>query len=134
MKLNRNLEFENNALFWQKIDSLLSSSKVVIERVKGTAHPLYSNLIYPVDYGILQDTLSANSAGIVVFVGSERQYHVDTLIVAVDILKRDIEIKLLLGCNENEVLDVLAFLNQTDYQKTVIMYRGKNIPDWAESF
>ena len=45
--------FENNAFFWQKLDTLFLSSKLVIDRPKNTCHYKYSNLIYPVDYGYL---------------------------------------------------------------------------------
>lgn len=42
--------FENNAFFWQKLDTLYLSSKLVIDRPRNTCHYKYSNMIYPVDY------------------------------------------------------------------------------------
>lgn len=45
--------FENNAFFWQKLDTLYLSSKLVIDRPRNTCHYKYSNMIYPVDYGYL---------------------------------------------------------------------------------
>ena len=48
--------FENNAFFWQKLDTLYLSSKLVIDRPRNTCHYKYSNMIYPVDYGYLNDT------------------------------------------------------------------------------
>ena len=48
--------YENNAFFWQKLDTLYLSSKLIIDRAKNTCHYKYSNLVYPVDYGYLVDT------------------------------------------------------------------------------
>ncbi len=48
-------QFENNAFFWQKLDTIVLSSKLVIDRPKNTCHYKYSNLVYPVDYGYLAD-------------------------------------------------------------------------------
>ena len=59
--------FENNAFFWQKLDTLYFSSKLVIDRPKFTCHYKYSNLIYPVDYGYLHDTTGNDQVPIDVF-------------------------------------------------------------------
>ena len=52
--------FENNAFFWQKLDTLFLSSKLVIDRPRNTCHYKYSNLVYPVDYGYLNDTTGSD--------------------------------------------------------------------------
>ena len=41
------MELENNAYFWQKLDTLVLSSTMVIDHKKNTSHPNYPNLIYP---------------------------------------------------------------------------------------
>ncbi len=125
------MEFENNALFWQKIDTLYLSSDLVINRPKNSVHPMYTNLIYPVDYGYLKDLHGENPDHISVYRGSLDATNVSSLVVCADILKRDIEVKLLVGCNNSEVNSILEFLNQTDFQKAVIISRGKDIPGWA---
>ena len=38
-----------------------------------------------------------------------------------------------LGLTEEEELEILRFLNQTDYQKCFLVHRGKSIPNWALS-
>ena len=124
---------ENNAYFWQKIDTLFFSSKCVISRPSGTTHPQYSNLIYPVDYGYLQDTLNSGQEGIDVYKGSKSVWFISTLVIAVDILKRDVEVKLLVGCTPQEEDTILRFLNQTDFQKTILVRRGVEIPSWGNS-
>ena len=124
---------ENNAYFWQKIDTLYFSNRLVIAREKGSAHPMYHNLIYPVDYGYLEDTQIEQSEGIAVYKGSGSDYMVTTLVVAADILKKEIDVKLLVGCSPAEEEDILRFLNQTDFQKSVLVRRSSDIPNWAIS-
>ena len=129
------MELQNNALFWQKIDTLFFSSEVVIDRPKKTTHPQFANLIYPVDYGYLKDTVSADNAGVDVFVGSQskKKNSIETIVIAVDILKKDVEIKILHGCDEAEVNEILLFLNQTDFKKSILVRKGLEIPAWAET-
>ncbi len=124
---------ENNAYFWQKIDTLYFSNRLVIAREKGSNHPKYHNLIYPVDYGYLEDTQIEQSEGIAVYKGSGSDYMVTTLVVAADILKKEIDVKLLVGCSPAEEEEILRFLNQTDFQKSVLVRRSSDIPNWALS-
>ncbi|MEG0176413.1 Inorganic pyrophosphatase [Anaerorhabdus sp.] len=126
-------DFENNAFFWQKIDTLYLSNKLEILREKGAKHPDYSNLVYPVSYGRLKDTQASTTEGITVFKGSLKASNVQALIIAADILKKDLQTKLLLGCTAEEEEKVLRFLNQTDFQKTVLIRRGTEIPNWGIS-
>ena len=63
-------QLENNAFFWQKLDTLLLSSSCTIDRPKGSAHYKFTNLIYPVDYGFLSDTFGSDQKPIDVFKGS----------------------------------------------------------------
>lgn len=124
---------ENNAFFWQKLDTLYFSSSVVITQPAGSAHPTYINLVYPVDYGFLSDTLSQDDSGIAVYKGSLSDNQVNTIIVAADILKKDIEVKLLVGCSLAEEDAILRFVNQTDFQKTILIRRGNEVPSWGFS-
>lgn len=121
-------ELLNNAFFWQKIDSLMLSTNIVISQPKGSHHPKYINMVYPVDYGYLNDI-----AEIKVFKGSIKTSKIDAIMVVGDILKRDLEVKLLLGCNEEEERRILEFINQTDYQKGIMVRRGNILPDWGQT-
>ncbi|QIK57959.1 Inorganic pyrophosphatase [Erysipelothrix sp. HDW6A] len=116
----------NNGYFWQKIDSLALSTNIVISQEKGSRHPQYHNMVYPVDYGYLGDTES-----IKVFKGSVKRSTIDAVMIVADILKRDLEVKLIWGCNEEEELAILRFINQTDYQKGILVRRGNTMPEWA---
>jgi inorganic pyrophosphatase len=124
-------QLENNVFFWQKIDSLYLSSTVIIIKEIGDTHANYTNLVYPVRYGYLQDTLSQDGQGISIYKGSEPSQYVSAIVVAADILKKDIEVKLLVGCTQEEEEKILKFVNQTEYQKTIMVRRGNSIPDWS---
>ena len=126
-------EIENNALFWQKVDALLLSSTLVIDRPKGTRHQKYFNLVYPVDYGYLEDSMNTESTPIEVYRGTEPTHSVDALVITVDILKKDCIAKLLWGCTPKETNAILEFLNQTEFQKAVLVRRGDEVPSWATS-
>ena len=116
----------NNGYFWQKIDSLILSTNVVISQEKGSHHPQYLNMVYPVNYGYLEDT-----DAIKVFKGSAKNSKVEAVMVVADILKRDLEVKLFWSCTEEEELEILRFINQTDYQKGILVRRSNEIPEWA---
>lgn len=124
--------YYNNALFWQKLDTLHLSSEIIITKPKGFMHPLYSNLVYPVDTGYLKDTLAAED-GIAVYRGSDSSLGLTAAIIAADVLKKDVEIKLLIDCTDEETETILRFLNQTDLQKAVLIERGTQIPAWGET-
>ena len=124
---------ENNAFFWQKLDTLFFSSKLVVDRPRYTVHYKYSNLVYPVDYGYLSDTTGSDQAPIDVFKGSQKTNQVVSIVVSADILKKDCEVKLLIGCSEEEEHEVLEFLNQTEFQKAILIHRGNEVPEWAQN-
>lgn len=125
-------EYENNAYFWQKLDTFYLSSQFEVIRKKGDHHPDFPNLVYPVTYGYLNDT-NGQKDGVSVYKGSGSLYTITGLIVAVDILKKTLDVKMLIGCNQEETEEVLRFLNQTDYQKTVLIKKGSKIPTWGVS-
>ena len=127
------IEFENNAYFWQKLDTLYLSSGYQITRKKGEGHPRFQNLIYPVDYGYINDTKSFGKDGVSIYAGSGNRYEISALVVAADILIKELDVKVLVGCTEEEVDQGLRFLNQTNYQKTVLIRKGNELPSWAET-
>lgn len=107
-----------NIAFWNALDELVNHSEIVIDRPKGTAHPKYPNFIYQVDYGYLKDTSSMDGAGIDVWVGSGEKA-VDAIMCIVDLMKKDSEIKIRIGCTEDEKSIVYDTHNETQYMKGV---------------
>ena len=111
-----------NEEFWKALDELVSNSEIVIDRPRGSAHPRFPNFIYKVDYGYLKNTASMDGAGIDVWVGSGDK-KVDAIMCIVDLMKRDSEIKILVGCSEEEKLEIYKTHNETQYMKGVLIRR-----------
>ena len=111
-----------NEDFWKALDELISNSEIVIDRPRGSAHPKFPNFIYKVDYGYLKDTASMDGAGIDVWVGSGDK-KIDAIMCIVDLMKRDSEIKILVGCTEEEKLEVYKTHNETQYMKGILIRR-----------
>ena len=107
--------------FWEAIKRLLSDSEVVIDRAKGSEHPRFSHLIYPLDYGYLKNTTSMDGDGIDLWRGSGSPSALCGIVVTVDLMKRDSEIKILLGCTEDEIAAILAFHNNSEWMKALFI-------------
>ena len=109
--------------FWAALDQLMVSSRLVIDRPKGTAHPRYPDMIYPLDYGYLADTTAMDGGGIDVWAGSDPARGLDAVMVTVDLVKRDSEIKLLIGCTEEEKQLVWHQHNDSESMKGMLIRR-----------
>lgn len=108
--------------FWNALDELVNNSDLIIDRPKGTAHPKYPDFIYKVDYGYLKETSSMDGAGIDVWVGSGEK-KIDAIMCIVDLIKKDSEIKILIGCTEEEKKTVYETHNETPFMKGVLIRR-----------
>ena len=97
--------------FWLAMAELLITNSVIIDRPKGSSHPRYADLIYPLDYGYLEGTTSADGDGTDVWLGSLNTIDqtLTGILCTFDTLKRDMEIKLLIGCNEEDIQVIRDF-------------------------
>ena len=111
-----------NEQFWAAADRLIADSEIVLDRPKGTAHPRYPDMIYPVDYGYLRNTSSPDGEGIDVWRGTAGDA-LDAIVCTVDLLKRDAEIKLLIGCTEEEKKVIHQFHNVSEHMKGIMIRR-----------
>ena len=109
--------------FWKAIDTLVSSGKIVIDRPKGSVHPRFPNIKYEVDYGYIENTSSMDGGGIDVWLGSLADKQVTAIICTVDLMKKDSEIKLLIGCTEEEIDTVYEFHNDSEFMKGILIRR-----------
>ncbi|MGQ9850597.1 MAG: inorganic pyrophosphatase [Aggregatilineaceae bacterium] len=109
--------------FWDYLDRLVASSQVVIERRRGAAHPDYPDMVYPLDYGYLAGTSAADGDEVDVWTGSGDTAQVSAVLVTVDLLKRDTEVKVMLGCTPAEQQAALAFLNGSDLLRAWLVPR-----------
>lgn len=112
-----------NTDFWRTLDELVRQSKIVIDRPKGTVHPKFPDFIYEVDYGYLENTSSMDGAGIDVWVGTKESKRIDAIMCTVDIMKKDSEIKILIGCTEEEQEIIYKTHNETQYMKGIFIER-----------
>jgi len=100
-----------NTQFWDLLSQLVSGSNIVIDRPKNSRHPDWEDIIYPLDYGYLAGTTSSDGAGIDIWQGNSGEKQITGIICTVDLLKKDSEIKILLGCTEKEMMTIVDFLN-----------------------
>ncbi len=97
--------------FWSRLDELIKSSEIIIDRPKGTAHPKYPDLIYPMDYGYLKGTTAVDGNEIDVWKGTAKSQELNAIAATIDIKKRDTEIKLIIGCTSKEIGIIEKFHN-----------------------
>lgn len=103
---------EQSTQFWQNLDELIRRHRVRIDRPKGSRHPRFEGFIYPLDYGYLRGTKAKDGESLDVWVGSVGDGKVTGLIVNVDLLKKDSEVKILIGCSSEEMKKILKTHNQ----------------------
>lgn len=113
----------NNTDFWIALDKLLAESKIVIDRPKGSHHPRYPHIVYQIDYGYLENTSSMDGDGIDVWVGTSEQNTICAVMCIVDLMKKDSEIKILIGCTYEEMEVVYRFHNESEFMKGILIKR-----------
>jgi inorganic pyrophosphatase len=95
---------------------LIITNNLIIDRLKGTSHPRYPEVIYPLDYGYLENTVSSDGGGIDVWLGTLNTVRgkqvakaLTGILCTFDTLKRDAEIKLLITCSEADIQVIRDF-------------------------
>ena len=95
--------------FWEELTELTRTNKIVLDRPRGAPHPRYPDLIYPLDYGYLEGTTAGDGDGIDVWFGSLDSKTLTGILCTFDTIKRDAEIKLLVGCTNEDIRVILSF-------------------------
>ena len=117
------MKFEKyNNEFWNFIDELVEKSKIIIDRPKGSRHPKFNEIIYPVDYGYLKNTKSMDNNEIDIWIGSSLSKNVDSILCIIDLMKNDSEIKLLYCCKDEEKEKIYQFHNNK-FMKAIMIKR-----------
>ncbi|MBQ4071501.1 MAG: inorganic pyrophosphatase [Clostridia bacterium] len=103
-----------NEKFWQLLDKLVEKHRIVVDRPKGSCHPRYEDYIYPLDYGYLDGSHSSDNVEVDVWLGTSSDRRVRGIISSVDILKSDVEVKLLFACTDEEMDLIMQHHNRSE--------------------
>jgi inorganic pyrophosphatase len=95
--------------FWKTFSDLAAANPITMDRPKGTAHPEFPELIYPFDYGYIENTFAGDGEGIDVWFGSSNDKMLTGILCTFDTLGRDAEIKLLVGCTHEDIETIRNF-------------------------
>jgi inorganic pyrophosphatase len=107
--------------FFAKLNALLTISKIIIDRPKGSAHPRFNSIIYPLDYGYLDETSGGDGGGIDVWFGSlTSEKQIVAIAITVDTVKRDAEVKILVNCTDDELQIIAQFHTGSTSACTII--------------
>ena len=109
--------------FWRLLDALIEGGEIVIDRPKGSRHPEHREIVYPLDYGYIAGTRAPDGEDVDLWLGSEPEKGLRALVVTVDAQKRDVEIKLLIGCTRAEAACIDLFYNAYAGMKGLLLWR-----------
>lgn len=104
------LDLLADTFHWKRWEALIRERGITIDRPADSAHPSYASIIYPMDYGFVNETLASDGKEIDLFRGSSDRGLVGT-IVTIDHRQEKREFKLLWGCTAREVYLANGFIN-----------------------
>ncbi|NML75583.1 inorganic pyrophosphatase [Rhizobium sp. S-51] len=114
---------DDEAAFWQALDALVAGARPIIDRPKGSTHPRYPAIVYPLDYGYLDGTTAIDGQGVDLWRGSLDAGAIVGAVCTVDLTKKDTELKLLIGCTSAEMEIVAGFYNDSAAMKALLLRR-----------
>ena len=106
--------------FWEHLDTLVSTHRIIIDRPRGSSHPRYPASIYPLDYGYLSDTTGGDGKGIDIWIGTQESRHVQAIICTADLLSADAEIKIITGCTKEEIKTIQKYHDTPNQQGLLV--------------
>jgi inorganic pyrophosphatase len=109
--------------FWQRMDDLVAACPLIIDRPRGSRHPGFADFRYPFDYGYLSGTQSGDGQSIDVWIGSQSSRTVMAVVCTLDLMQRNAEIKLLIGCTVEEAKQIVALHNTSDQSAILVVRR-----------
>lgn len=97
-------------LRWEAWESCICKNGITIERPRTSAHPDYLSVVYPLDYGFVNDTLGTDGDALDVFVGRGTTGLVGAILTT-DFRQQDREVKLLYDCTPSDLYTAHGFIN-----------------------
>ncbi len=104
------LELFARHFHWEAWEQLIRQRGWTIDRPYRSRHPLFAEVIYPIDYGYVNGTRSSDGEPIDLFVGHGTRGLVGALLT-IDRRRGKREVKLLYNCTAEEVYLVNGFIN-----------------------
>ena len=104
---------------WTAWEKIIEQNGVTIDRPFQSAHPDYPTIIYPINYGYINNTLGSDQEEVDIFIGTATNRLV-AAIVTTDFRKGDREWKLIYNCKPEEIYLVNGFIN---YDQTLLTGR-----------
>jgi len=95
---------------WDAWQNIIETHGITNERPRHSRHPLFHDIIYPLDYGYINGTVGPDGDEVDVFTGSTPNGLV-ALIAADDLRRADRDIKLLYNCSPEEIYLANGFIN-----------------------
>ena len=95
---------------WAGWERLIRENGITLDRPYRTPHPAYPEIIYPINYGYVNNTTSTDGDEVDVFVGTAQSGLVG-LLMTMDYGRGDREIKLLYNCTPEEIYLANGFIN-----------------------
>ena len=95
---------------WPVWEKLIEKNGVTIDRPYQSAHPKHPSIIYPINYGYINNTLSSDDEEVDIFIGTASNKLV-AAIITTDFRKGDTEWKLIYNCTPEEIYLVNGFIN-----------------------
>lgn len=99
-----------DTLDWDELAAAIERQGITLDRPRGSHHPKFPEIVYPIDYGYVNDTWGLDGEELDVFVGTAKTGLVGACFTT-DKRKGDQELKLLYHCSAPEVYLVHGFLN-----------------------
>ena len=95
---------------WARWEHLIRENGISIDRPYFSTHPVWEDIIYPINYGYICNTTSSDGEEIDIFVGTAPVGLVG-LHITQDYRKGDREVKLMYNCTPEEVYLIHGFVN-----------------------
>lgn len=95
---------------WEGWEHVISVCGFTLDRPKGSVHPVHPEIVYPIDYGYVNETQGGDGDELDIFVGSSDN-GLMAVILTTDRRKGDRECKLLYNCSPEEIYLINGFIN-----------------------
>jgi inorganic pyrophosphatase len=95
---------------WDTWEGIIRLKGITIERPSRSAHPAYPDIIYPIDYGFVNETMSVDGEEQDIFIGTAENGLVGAIFTT-DHRKGDRECKMIFNCSPVEIYLINGFVN-----------------------